>query len=699
MLEITFISYGVAALAFGLLTALLLRSWHVKPLGPSLVLATFASTAWSITIAVGTRLEYPPIIAIQLTEIARDVTWIYFLLSLCQLQAGEGGSALIARFSKAVLPGSVIGACAVVYLGLADTELNGLLPSTFDLTVVIWLILSVSVLVLTEQIYRNATYSELWGLKFLCLGMLLIFGYDFLHYASAMLFASLQAELWQARGLVNAIAVPWLAISIARNRSWRLEVYVSRQVVFHSITLLGAGSYLIGMSLAGYALNYFGGEWGSVLQVSFLAAAIALLGSVLFSASLRARLRVYLSKNFFRNRYDYREEWLKFTNGLATIEGDLGLGIIKNLAPIVSSEGGVLYTRTAQGSFSLSSAWRQGGLKEEPSAAEWLALSEWFEKTGWVVDLQQLAKDPSVYSDLPLPDGLAKSPSGWLVVPLLFQATLEGLIILKKTPLRTDLIWEDHDLLKTVGRQAASYLAQARVSNELMETSQFAAFNRLSAYIVHDLKNILAQQSLLLANAKKHRSNPAFIDDMLATVQNSVNRMQRLMEQMRSGERSESVKVVDVYAILERVVAQRSIKSQELELKSSSEAHFAQANPDQLATVISHLVQNAQEAVEESDGKVVIELSNAGIHLLIQISDTGIGMTEEFIQHRLFKPFESTKGLTGMGIGAFEAREYVRQLGGDISVDSVVGCGSVFTITIPAVEMEPGTAERYAVGS
>ena len=216
-----------------------------------------------------------------------------------------------------------------------------------------------------------------------------------------------------------------------------------------------------------------------------------------------------------------------------------------------------------------------------------------------------------------------------------------------------------------------------------MEARQFDAFNRLSAYVVHDLKNILAQQSLIVSNAAKHRDNPAFIDDMIATVENSVTRMQRLMEQMRSGVRSSDAGSVELVACCGKSSpsAIRHTPRAGGRFRGGA-ACSVEADHERLATVFNHLVQNAQEATDP-DGEVHVRLSRDERWTTVDIIDTGRGMDPAFLRDRLFRPFESTKGLTGMGIGVFESREYIRQLGGDIDVESTPGKGTRFTVTLP----------------
>lgn len=681
-------SYLISTICFTTLASLLLLQWKVKPLGPTLLLACVATAVWAGTIAFGTLAEYPPIFLMQLTELARNACWLYFLLQLLGIQ-GEGEPRRIHGYHWR--PGFwffTVIALAILVAPLAQDYLPPQLQPSYELNLVLWLSLAVLGMLLIEQLYRNATPGERWSLKYLCLSLGALFAYDFFMYAEALLLRKLDASLWQARGLVYAIVSPWLAVAMARNSSWRMNLHLSRDVVFHSVTLMGSGLYLIGMAAVGYFIKFLGGSWGGVLQLAFLAAAIALLISLLFSGKFRAILRVQLSKHFFSYQYDYREEWLKFTKALASLSEDVPEGIVSTMAPLVSSPAGLLWGRSDTGTFRLVANWETA---VPNGAKDGLAtLPAWLQETDWVIDLNELQSTPDLYDNLSVPEWIMSEDRFWLMIPLVFGEQVEGILLLKKSDVKTSINWEDRDLLKTAGRQAASHLAQYLASQALVEARQFEAFNRLSAYVIHDLKNILAQQSLIVSNAAKHRDNPAFIDDMIGTVENSVARMQRLMEQMRTGLRSAAAETVNLAPLLTKVVAARGNNDPKPQARLGSEVCIVHADSERLSTVFNHLIQNAQEATDPK-GSVTVHMRLENDSIAVDIIDTGSGMDEDFIDTRLFKPFESTKGLTGMGIGVFESREYIRQIGGDIQVSSTLDEGSIFHVTLPLAAPDSDT--------
>jgi putative PEP-CTERM system histidine kinase len=448
---------------------------------------------------------------------------------------------------------------------------------------------------------------------------------------------------------------------------------------------MGAGIYLLLMASAGYFIRFNGGTWGGVLQIAFLCGAGILLVVLLFSGNIRAKVRVFLSKHFFSYKYDYREEWSKFTRTLNENEQDVPERIIRAITALVNSTGGMLWAKKDnRGQYELVAQWNMAIEPESVNNASLKSLDAFIEKNQWVVDIDEYNQEPETYGGLEIPDWLISIPGAWLVIPLLFKNHVLGLVLVKRSDVQNSINWEDRDLLKIAGQQAASHLAQHQSDQSLIQARQFEAFSRLSAYVIHDLKNILAQQSLIVTNAKKHRQNPAFIDDVIHTVENSVTRMTRLMEQMRSGERGFSPSDINLSTVLSRVITQHSNQQPVPVLEAVDSDPIVYADRLQLTTVVGHIIQNAQEATDEN-GQIFVRLAVTGNQAVIEIEDTGSGMDSDFIRDNLFKPFSSTKGLTGMGIGLFESREYIRSLGGEISVKSAPGLGTKFSIKLPLI--------------
>ncbi|MES9935746.1 MAG: XrtA/PEP-CTERM system histidine kinase PrsK [Sedimenticola sp.] len=670
------ISYFIAFIAFLVLSTLLVISWRKHAVSSLTILASISSMIWAGASASSMQYGFPIFDIVHVAELARDASWCFFLLSILKSNETDRRIRWIFRFTATL---TIVSALIVLEPFIGESiPLPGLIRS--EALLFAWVVFSIMGLFLVEQLFRNATHGNRWAIKHIGLGLGGLFAYDFFMFSDALLFKQLNVHLWNARGIINGFMVPLIAISIARNPKWKLDIHVSRQVVFHSTTFLGAGIYLLLMAGAGYYIRSFGGQWGITLQIIFLSGAVTLLFILLFSGRIRAKIRVLLSKHFFSYKYDYREEWLKFSKTLAASEEEVPERLIHAIAAFVNSQGGTLWVDKKH-RLELLGRWcsPDPGFRSIAISAE---FRDFFERKQWILDLHEHQSDPDVYDNLDLPKELEQLPDYWLAIPLFSKDKMQGVILLRESETQQTLNWEDRDLLKTAAQQASIYLAQYQSDRELMEARQFEAFHRLSAYVIHDLKNILAQQSLLLTNAEKHKHKPEFIADVFKTIESSVVRMTRLMEQMQSGIRGNNPTQIDLKELLASTVERHSNRQPVPELILPDDPVNISADYEQLSTVFGHLIQNAQEATEKS-GNVLVSLTHYSEQAIIEVEDDGHGMDDAFIRERLFKPFDSTKGLTGMGIGVFESRELIRALGGEISVTSSPGEGTRFHIELP----------------
>ena len=306
-------------------------------------------------------------------------------------------------------------------------------------------------------------------------------------------------------------------------------------------------------------------------------------------------------------------------------------------------------------------------------------LIDFFETNEWVIDLSDDAVTKGELDLVGIDQAIADPR---LIIPLMIEESVYGIVVLNEPQVRIDLVWEDYNLLRVVARQAAGFLALQQAEQELRENKELTVFNQLAAFIIHDIKTVTNQLSLLVQNAEHHKSNPAFIDDMLKTNENAVSRMSALLAQLEE-HRSSAYADVEIGTTLATCVDRFRSKSPQPQLAAlSGEEIWVSCNAEKIATTIAHIIQNAVDATP-ADGTVKVSLDRDTTWAIIEIADTGTGMTSDFIENKLFRPFESTKGLTGMGIGVYQAREYLRSIGGDIAVTSELDNGSTFTIRIP----------------
>jgi putative PEP-CTERM system histidine kinase len=438
------------------------------------------------------------------------------------------------------------------------------------------------------------------------------------------------------------------------------------------------------MGFGGYYIRSFGGEWGTVIQIIFFFGAALILLVLFFSGTVRASLRILINKHFFHYKYDYRDEWLRFIQTLSSGQPDdrLRERSIHSLAEIIDSPGGILWMRRMTNAYAPVASW-QMEVSEGDTVAVDHPFVRFMAEREWLIDLDQYERDPGLYGEMQVPEWLAKMPRAWLVVPLIVHESLLGFIVLARSPAQHNFNWEDSDLIKTAGRQVAVHLAQLEASRSLAEAQQFEACNRLTTYVMHDLKNLIAQLSLVVTNAARHRNNPRFMEDAINTVDMSVQKMNRLISHLRSDAMQfQEATVFDLCGVLREVVQTMSNGLPVPSLDCQAEGINLSANRERFAAVVGHLIRNAQDATPD-DGRIIVRLFRREDHAIVEVQDTGCGMDREFIENRLFRPFESTKGKTGMGIGVYESRDYVHRLGGDLEVISRPGEGSTFRIRLP----------------
>ena len=677
-------SYGLAALGYAVFAVRVLAGSR-RSVRASLLVAALASTAaWALVcVAVGRRPTLERVFAASGADALRCGAWFVFLWHLLANSdhqftrlKGRTRNAIVA--AAALLVGSVL-------LGEGTTVWHASAAWAPRTGFLLKLALAVFGLILVEQVYRRVQPQARWAIKPLVVALAGVFGFDLFFYSDALLFGHLDADIWLSRGIANIIVIPFIAIATARNTGWTVDLHLSRTAVFHSSALLLSGAFLLLVAGAGYFVRYVGGDWGRALQIELLFAAALFIALMVSSGRFRSRLKVFVSKHFFSYRYDYREEWLRFTRTLSTESGTENLQVrtIMALGDLLESPAGALWLRNDSNRFVQAARWNTAASDAVERADG--SLASFFERTGWIVDVTEYRRDPSHYPGLALPKWLADaSDSPWLVDPLIVGTELAGFVVLMtpRTPLAID--WEVRDLLKTASRQAASFLSHARATEALLEARKFDAFNRMSAFVVHDLKNLVSQLSLMLRNAQRHRDNPAFQSDMLATVEHVVNRMNRLMLQLRTGsEPVESARHVDVDAVVQRVSAAKSGCAVPIETHSLPGAAII-GHEDRLEHVISHLLQNAIDATSAA-GRIRVGVEQEDRFIVIAICDTGTGMAPEFVRERLFRPFQTTKE-SGMGIGVYESRQYVAGLGGSLEVTSQPGKGTTVRIRLPRVE-------------
>ena len=675
---------GQAMLVAGAIAAMAIAIWitgrrgRFGQAGTPIVVALFVTVGWCLTAAVAGYTSFQA----GAGESVRNLAW---LVVIYRLFASDGRHTSVALIRPVVVALAFVELLHIIVGFMIDRADLGPHATTvaFDLTVMFRLLMTVGALVLVHNLYAGASSQSRLMLRWPAGGLAVLWAFDLNLYTIAYLNDGWPIEIAAFRGLAIVVMASLLVIGAAKDRE-ELRFRPSRTVTFHTFSLLLIGAYLIGMVAIAQWLAFAGGDFAQLTELAFLTVASGLALFVLPSPKVRRWLKVMLAKHLFQHRYDYRAEWLRFTRTIGksgTEASPLGERIVQSVADIAESRAGLLLAPGEHGELTLAARWQWPEI-EVPAAAMSATSVIFFEREGFIADLDDLRSGHDTRGEAAhIPDWLRNDSRAWALVPLIHYEQLVGMVVLARPPLPRSFDWEDFDLLRVVGQQLASYLAEHASQEALAEASRFDDFHRRIAFVMHDIKNLASQLSLLARNAELHADKPDFRADMLVTLRNSADKLNGLLARLsRYGggavEKMEEIEAADVV----RSAVDRFKGGHPVVLSRCDECKVI-ANRDSLEQVLTHLIQNGIDA-SPSNLPVFLSLSNDGLQASFEVVDSGCGMSPEFVRNKLFKPFVSTKQ-NGFGIGAFEARELVRAMRGRLDVESREGLGSRFLVRLP----------------
>jgi len=664
--------YSFASIAYVIFSLLILAAHNKTSIAKWLLFSSFVAVGANAVAALQISLGF----SLQWSMLA-DATKIAVFSILILSFNIEKGSILEILKNKIIVKYLLFWfASSVVCWGASYA-----LDLSYQYLFLLFVLLNLTTLVLLEQIYRGATSEARNSITPLVIALGGIAVFDFVLYAQATMVGGIEFGFWYIRGYLSALAVPLLLISIRRFKEGTVRIFVSRNVVFYSSMLMIAGLYLLLMAVAGYLINYLGGEWGQLVSFGFFILGSIVLVALLITETVRRQVKVFISKNFFANKYEYREEWLELIGQIETASSEnycqMSLQIMMSK---VGATGGVILKANGNNRFTVR---HSEGIELDESFDNDLMLLELFTKNqGWIIDINEYDEDPLLYPGLFIQSKTWHDIGVNILVPIFIGKDFYGFFILANSDEENKLNWEDRDLLFAIAKQLGNFISLNEANDKLAESKQFDAFNQMSAFLVHDLKNIQAQLALITSNAVQHRGNPEFVDDVFETVESATERLAKVLAQLRNKQVAESMnKSVDLSDIIERVTEQRNVMLPQVSI-TNRETCLMSIDHERFFSVMNHLIQNAQEATSD-DGWVKISSKKQQNSIKIVVSDNGCGMSDSFIKSRLFKPFDTTKGNAGMGIGVFEAKQFFEGIAGSLMVESVEGHGTKMIINLP----------------
>jgi len=662
-------AHALAALLFGALALWAYRAPHGGVPRRPLAFALVMTALWALAVAgiggaeTGTRFA----------EALRNLSWFGFMIVLHRRDG---------NVRPPIALGTVYGVVGLVAVGAVVIHMIGntgnaeFSAKSEAAVLLLRMLVSVAALVLVRALYTAIAPTATQGLRWIVFALAAMWFVDFNLFSLGYLTAKLPPEWVALRGF-GYLLVAWaMAAGLARKDEWNVQV--SRTVAYQSMSLVAILAYFALLALASSAIATVGGSNARVFQTAFVFGSTAAILTLVSSPWLRAWAKVKLAKHFFRHRYDYRAEWMRFTETLGTPQGAASLDerIVKAIADLTDSPAGVLLVPEGNG-LGFGASWRWDA---QTGAAD-AALTQHLAATGRILELDPLRQGDSVEAAL-VPQWMMDLDDAWVLVPLPHLGGIAGAILLARPPVRRPLDWEDFDLLKVAGRQVASYLAEARAQEALADAERFDEFNRRFAFILHDIKNLVSQLSLTARNAERHADKPEFRADMVETLRSSADKMNALLARLtqQGPRRAEGLRAVEIVPLVARLAAAR--RGQHPVVTAGVPVAVACADPAALEQLLDHLVQNAIDASPPHE-PVTLSVAADGVHVTVDVIDRGLGMSPGFVRDRLFKPFVSSKP-GGFGIGAYEARQLAAAMEGRIEVDSREGVGSRFRVILKA---------------
>jgi putative PEP-CTERM system histidine kinase len=656
-------TYLLAATAYGGLAIGLIGLRRT----PAIAVAALLTAAWALSFLLAPALQ--------------DTAW--FLQA-----AGWLGviGVLARRFNPASDPR--LRRAAIVTVGCGVVAASFTLVAAFSptlraegLIVEARLFFALITLIMIENVYRNADEEVRWHINLPLIAVAVTSLFTFVLYGDAVVHHRLSLALLQAQAVVYIVVMPLFIGAESRMRRWRHRVSLSHGAAFYTTSLILGGSFLVGLGIAGsllgdYGRSQFGRDWGAVIEVTLVFCGLILVSVLASSGSARSRLRRIVIENFFAQRYDYRQEWLRCIETLAAIEaGGLPQRVIKVLADTVDSPAGALILRNDNAdasSFEVVGEWNMRAPLAPMNDADPLVT--------------RLTDDFYIRIGSVGPALIDTSPASWLALALPDPRSVRpiGMVLLAAPRAGDTLGDESIALLRVVAREISLMLAERRAAEALAEARRFAAAGQRFAFVAHDIKNVANQLALLVSNADHHMDDPAFRDDMMATLHGAVGKIQSMLTRLKSPEILPPIRldVGERLRLLNETGWSRASIGVGLDIEGDSTE--ISMEPSAFDAVMNHLIDNAIDASKPGQ-MVSVQTRRTGATLCIIIVDRGIGMSESFVRDQLFRPFSSSK-VSGFGLGAFQARELVHAAGGTMSITSAVDRGTEITLRFPALD-------------
>ena len=699
---------ALLAAVIGLLALLRRGHWLVTLLFSSAFLSMAAFQAGALGIVQADSALTARTWATYLAQVSALASWLWLALSVVLARPDPWKQI---RDAGAYLTLALVG-CAILW-GIAGTpwvvrdvigargEAEIRLGPMGKIYLMYLVVVMVAVLMNFERMLRVAPATAQRWLRPLFVAFLMGILSEMLLVSGGLLFSGLGVAWLAASAAPMFAAGTVTALALARRRLSDMSVPVARPVVYYSsVSLTLAGAFLLLMAVLSKVVPVLSPEAKRAVSLAFYLLVGG--GGLLLTLSPRANRAVkrFVDRNFYANRYDYRREWERVSAGIvptARLE-EVAREMETLVCAIFGAEHAAIYVRDDRlaGLPGTAAPFRRlHGAPNLPSMiAPGNALVRELERTRMPILFRDVRQDldliPIAVENRPAIQAMGAA----VCAPLQAGESVVGLLWLSEKRDDEEYSYEDAEFLGAMTRQLGAALWFARLAEQLAETRQLESLNRLSSYVLHDIKNQISGLSLVVQNARRFMDNPDFQRDALKTLEGTVASLTQLMNQVAGMARPTDLKVApcELKGLLDEAAATSGLCGAGA---SAENVRFRLAchGPETVALdrrltlrVLVNLLTNAREALSgpgEIELAASLQSEAAGTpSIIFRVRDTGRGMSEEFIRTSLFRPFATTKSV-GLGIGLSQCRSIVEALGGAITVESRPGSGTTFTVHLP----------------
>ena len=528
-----------------------------------------------------------------------------------------------------------------------------------------------------ELVLRASHEPVRHKLKFIVIGLGGLAGYQIYQASQMLLLPVWQEHLVLVGSIATAMALCLTAYGLGRTRLREVFVntYVSQQALFGTVTFIVIGLYLLAVGVIGEWLRRTNQPLGLGLSVVVVFGALVGLVVLAFSKTIRADVRRFLTRNFYRSKHDYRAQWLQVTEAFEQAASKEA--IMDRLLDLLIKT----FPTTAISIWSFREADRRFcrirsmTTEKEPAPLE---LSH-------PVIVQLLKEDEAVAIESNADPLMATGVA--LCFPIRTQGRLTAFIALGR-PLHGETYGtDDCDLLRGISHHIGALLSHARLAEERQASAELEALHRFSVFCLHDLKNLAARLSLVAQNAERHGHDPAFQESAMRTVTDTAAKMTSLMSKLSLSSVNPALngtpESVDIHALIEEIVAPMRGEAKVRLHVAGGPVQPVTAVRDQMHQALLNVILNAKQAIGQ-EGDISIEVEESGGSIMVTVTDTGCGIPSPMLES-LFQPSQSSRP-GGLGVGLYQCKQMVEAHRGTIEIRSQQGQGTQVKIELPQAE-------------